>query len=162
MLIKQKKISDIKTDFINNMTHQFKTHIATISLAADFIINKKIIDNNSKVKSFIKIIKGENKRMNLHVEKILQMSLLEKSNLDLKFEEIDAHNLLQTAIDNIGVQIVNRNGIFTTDFAAEDPIIYIDVLHFSNIISNLLDNAIKYSKDKPEILIKTENVNKGV
>ncbi|MBN2757502.1 MAG: HAMP domain-containing histidine kinase [Bacteroidales bacterium] len=162
MIIKQKKISDIKTDFINNMTHEFKTPIATISLAADSVINPKVINDKNRIESFMKIIKDENKRMNLQVEKILQMALLENSDLDLNLEPIDAHLFLQKAVDNIGIQIVEKQGEISTDFLAKNYIINADVMHFSNIINNLLDNAIKYSKDKPKILIKTINVNKGI
>ncbi len=162
MVLKQKKISDVKTDFINNMTHEFKTPIATISLAADSIINPKVINNSSKIMSFIKIIKDENKRMNKQVEKVLQMSLLDKSELDLNLNNLNLHILIENSIQNIGVQIDKKNGTISTELLAKNNIALIDEIHFLNIISNLLDNALKYSKQNPEIIIKTEDVQNGI
>jgi len=162
MILKQKKISDVKTDFINNMTHEFKTPIATISLAADSIINPKVIENTGKIKNFIKIIKDENKRMNKQVERVLQMSLLDKSNLSLNLKNLNIHVLLENAIENIGIQIEEKNGLLTTNIQAKKHFVMIDEVHFLNMINNLLDNALKYSKQKPVIEIKTADVQNGI
>ena len=157
MLIKQKKISDVKTDFINNMTHEFKTPIATISLAADAIINPKVISHKEKIRNFIQVIKNENKRMNIHVERVLQMSLLDKSKLELHLNKHDLHELIMRAVENMQVQIDRKNGNISTELKANYSLSKVDELHFINIITNLLDNAVKYSDKSPEIKIKTQN-----
>ncbi len=162
MALKQKKISDVKTDFINNMTHEFKTPIATISLAADSIINSKVINNESKVKNFIKIIKEENKRMNKQVERVLQMSLLDKSEFDLNLKEFNIHTLINNAIQNISVQVDEKKGSINTELLAKNYTSLIDEIHFLNIINNLLDNALKYSKHNPIISIKTTDTQNGI
>ena len=154
---KQKKISDIKSDFINNMTHEFKTPIATISLAADSIRNTKIISDETKINQYLNIIKEENRRMNNQVESVLQMSLLEKEKFKLKLSEYDLHELIETAIKNIKIQIQQKNGNINVALHAENPFSLVDETHFLNIIHNLLDNAIKYSKDNLEITLTTRN-----
>lgn len=162
MVLKQKRISDVKTDFINNMTHEFKTPIATISLAADSVVNPKVINNSDKIRNFIKIIKDENKRMNLQVERVLQMALLDKSKLDLNLKELDIHLLIDNAIKNTGVQVKVKNGKIHTELTANKHLALIDEIHFMNVINNLLDNALKYSKVNPEILIKTQDAENGI
>lgn len=161
-ILKQKKISEIKTDFINNMTHEFKTPIATISLAIDSITNPKVIDNKDKLLYFAQKIKEENKRMNKQVENILQMSLLEKSNFQLNLQVNDIHQLIRKAIDNISLQVENKNGAINTQLFAKEYVAEIDEVHFTNIIFNLLDNANKYSGTSPQIMVSTENVNDGI
>jgi len=162
MVVRQKKISDIKTDFINNMTHEFKTPIATISLAADTIINPKVISDHEKINQFIRIIKDENKRMNTQVERILQMAQLERKELDLKLEWIDIHQLINKTIENITVQIRQLNGLISTEFAAIKTELLIDEVHFTNVINNLLDNAIKYTVNQPIIKIYTSQLENGI
>lgn len=158
MVLKQKRISDVKTDFINNMTHEFKTPIATISLAADSVVNPKVINNSAKIRNFVKIIKDENKRMNLQVERVLQMALLDKSKLDLNLKALDAHQLIRSALKNTGVQIKEKKGTIQTKFSATKTMAMIDEIHFMNIINNLIDNALKYTKLKPDISISTQNI----
>jgi len=156
---RQKKISEIKSDFINNMTHEFKTPIATISLATDSIRNPKIISDHEKINHYLNIIKEENKRMNNQVESVLQMSLLEKDKFKINLSEFDLHDLIQKAVKNIQIQINERKGKLSVSFEAENPFVLVDETHFLNIIHNLLDNALKYSKEIPEIRIKTFNQN---
>lgn len=158
MVLKQKRISDVETDFINNMTHEFKTPIATISLAADSVVNPKVINNSAKIRNFVKIIKDENKRMNLQVERVLQMALLDKSKLDLNLKALDAHQLIRSALKNTGVQIKEKKGTIQTKFSATKTMAMIDEIHFMNIINNLIDNALKYTKLKPDISISTQNI----
>lgn len=162
VIFRQKKLSEMKTDFINNMTHEFKTPIATISLAADSITNSTIISNPDKVKRFADIIKQENKRMNGQVEKVLQMALIERDTLRLNFSSIDLHEVINQAIGNISLQVEKKDGTVSSNFKAERPIIEGDSNHISNIINNLLDNANKYSPEKPEITVSTRNVSNGV
>ena len=162
VIFRQKKLSEMKTDFINNMTHEFKTPIATISLAADSITNASIISNPDKIRRFADIIKQENKRMNGQVEKVLQMALIERNTMKLNFTSIDLHEVINQAIGNISLQVEKKDGTVSSDFKAERPVVEGDMNHISNIINNLLDNANKYSPEKPEITVATRNVSNGV
>lgn len=162
VIFRQKKLSEMKTDFINNMTHEFKTPIATISLAADSITNASIISNPDKVKRFADIIKQENKRMNGQVEKVLQMALIERDTLKLNFSSIDIHEVINQAVGNIALQVDKKDGLVSTNLKADRPLIEGDSNHISNIINNLLDNANKYSPENPEIIVSTRNVSNGV
>jgi two-component system phosphate regulon sensor histidine kinase PhoR len=158
----QKKLDEVKNDFINNMTHEFKTPIATISLAADSINNPNILNNPDKVKRFIDIIKQENKRMNGQVEKVLQMAIVDREKFKLKITEIDIHEIIEHAVINFSLQVENREGTLSTDLKAERAIIEGDFTHISNIIHNLMDNANKYSPEKPEITLRTRNISDGI
>jgi two-component system phosphate regulon sensor histidine kinase PhoR len=161
-IIRQKKISEMKSDFINNMTHEFKTPIATISLAADTIANPKIIGDESQVKHFVGMIKKENVRMNKQVENILQISTLDKSEMEFIFEEIDFNLLVKRSIETIEIQVHERGGNIFFLPEAEDSIITGDCEHLTNLVHNLLDNANKYSPDTPDITIRTESTNSGI
>ncbi len=157
VMIRQKKISDIKTDFINNMTHEFKTPIATISIAADSINNPKVIEEPNQIKSFTKIIKEENSRMNARVEQVLQMSLLDSRNFKLLMAPMNLQELIQRTADHFRLIVEKRNGTIQTEFEATDQIVEADEDHMRNLLMNLLDNANKYSLEKPDIMIHTEN-----
>ena len=159
IIFRQKKLADIKSDFINNMTHEFKTPIATISLAVDSINNPKVIDNPEKVRYFTDIIEDENSRMNTRVENVLQMSLIDKSDFDFYMEEIDVHEIIRKAAKNIELQVKKKEGKIELKLEAQDSILKSDQAHLLNVITNLLDNAIKYSEEKPEIIIATINKN---
>ncbi len=154
-LFTQKKLSEIKSDFINNMTHELKTPLATISLAIDALTNEKVIHDTDKIKYYSAMIKDENKRMNKQVEKILQAARIEKQDIKLNLQEIDAHEVIKKIADNLLLQIQERNGKLNLRLDAAKHKVEADDVHFSNIIFNLLDNAIKYSKDNPEIEIET-------
>ncbi len=158
----QKKVGEMKTDFINNMTHEFKTPIATISLAADSITSPMISGNVEKVKRFANIIKQENKRMNNQVEKVLQMALLDKKDFSLKLTDINIHDVVNLAINNISLQVEKKSGTVKGSLKASKPIIQGDLTHVTNIIHNLLDNANKYSPEKPEIIVHTRDLPNGV
>jgi len=162
VIFRQKKLSEMKTDFINNMTHEFKTPIATISLASDSIVTPIILNNPEKVQRFANIIKQENKRMNSQVEKVLQMALLDKRDFSLKMTEVNVHEVIQAAVENITLRVEKRDGIVKTALNASKPIIEGDLTHVANVINNLLDNADKYSPDKPEISVSTRNVSNGI
>ena len=156
-LLKQKKLSEIKSDFINNMTHEFKTPLATISLAVDALKNEKVKGNEEKTNYFTGIIKEENKRMNRQVETILQAALLDKQELRLKLKKMSAHDLIVSALNNIYLQVEEKQGRIETHLEAGDDLIMADEVHFTNLINNLLDNAVKYSRDKPHISLRTMN-----
>jgi signal transduction histidine kinase len=162
VIIRQKKISDIKSDFINNMTHEFKTPIATISLAADSLKNPKVTADAEKMDYFTRIIREENKRMNAQVEHVLQMAQIEKGELNLRFEEINVHEVIHQAVDLIKIQVESREGTLVAELNSTLPVVKADALHFSNVIFNLLDNANKYSPNKPVIEISTTDIYNGI
>jgi len=156
-LLRQKKISEMKADFINNMTHEFKTPIATISVAADSIMDQKVIGDREKVAYFSSMIKKENQRMNRQVEDILTIARLEKKELGFKWEMINIHEVISEVVDVIRLQVEQRLGTLEEKLLATTPQIRSDRQHISHVIFNLLDNAMKYSPEKPEITIETGN-----
>jgi two-component system phosphate regulon sensor histidine kinase PhoR len=160
IIVRQKKVGEMKTDFINNMTHEFKTPIATISLASDSI--PMVIKDEERVNKFVNIIRQENQRMLRQVEKVLQISKAEKDDLQLNITEINVNELAQVAADNTSLLVQSKGGTLTTDLSATLPIIEGDQTHISNIIHNLLDNANKYSKETPEIHVATKDTKDGV
>jgi two-component system phosphate regulon sensor histidine kinase PhoR len=161
-ILKQKKISEMKSDFINNMTHEFKTPIATISVAADSISNQKIIENPERIRYFIEMIKKENMRMNRQVEDILTIASLDKKDFEFKWEAFNLHDVIDDAMQSIVLQVEKKGGSITSELNAVNPVATSDSSHFANLIYNLLDNANKYSLNAPEIIISTRNTTKGV
>ena len=161
-IIRQKKVSEMKSDFINNMTHEFKTPIATISLAADTITNPKVINDEASIRHFIGMIKKENSRMNKKVETILQIASLDKKEIEFKYENVSLHTVIEHVLETIEIQVNQRNGKINLNLKAEEPNIFGDYEHLSNLVNILLDNAIKYSPDLPEITIITRNSEKGI
>ncbi len=161
-IIEQKKLSEIKTDFINNMTHEFKTPIATINLAVDSIKNPKIINDKEKVIRYANMIKHENKRMHAQVENVLQISKLEKNQLDLRMDVVDVHELIEEAIIHVDLIIADRNGYVKNHFEASLDEVMGSQFHLLNVFTNILDNAIKYSEGEPKIDIYTENAGNNV
>ncbi|HLF51773.1 HAMP domain-containing sensor histidine kinase [Flavobacterium sp.] len=157
-LIRQRQISEIKTDFINNMTHEFKTPIATINLALDAIKNPKIIDDKEKVHRYLQMIRDENKRMHAQVENVLRISKLEKRELEISKESNDIHEVIDEAIEHVNLIIEDRQGTITTHFNAKRTTVLLNDVHFTNVIVNILDNAIKYSPEAPKIDVYTENI----
>lgn len=162
VIYRQKQLSEMKTDFINNMTHEFKTPIATISLAADSINSPMVLNSPDRIKRFVDIIRQENLRMNSQVERVLQVAVIDKKDFELAMGELNMHEVIQQAVDNFSLQIEKREGQLRTDFQAEKPVIEGDSTHIASIIHNLLDNANKYSPDKPNITVSTRNVPMGL
>jgi len=162
VIFRQKKLSEMKTDFINNMTHEFKTPIATISLATDSITSPMLAGQPDKVQRFANIIRQENRRMNSQVEKVLQMAQIDKRDFSLKLTEVNLHDVIARAVENISLQVEKKDGQVTTDLQATNPMVEGDLTHVSNMINNLLDNANKYSPNEPEISVITRNVANGV
>ncbi|MCB0448161.1 MAG: HAMP domain-containing histidine kinase, partial [Gelidibacter sp.] len=144
-IIKQRQISQIKTDFINNMTHEFKTPIATINLALDSIRNPKIIGDQEKVLRYLKMIKDENKRMHAQVENVLRISKLERNELNISKDRVSLHDLIEDAITHVELIVEDRQGYVKTHFEADKASVLANETHFTNVIVNMLDNAIKYS-----------------
>ncbi len=162
VIFRQKKLSEMKNDFINNMTHEFKTPIATISLASDSIASPRVINEPVKIKRFTDIIRQENKRMNNQVEKVLQMARIDKQDFTLNMSDVNLHEVINNAVEYISLQVDKKDGKVTADLQAKQPVIKGDMTHISNVINNLLDNANKYSPEKPEISVTTRNVNGGL
>jgi two-component system phosphate regulon sensor histidine kinase PhoR len=161
---RQKKVSEIKNDFINNMTHEFKTPLATISLAVDALKNEKVTSDPAKLSYFSGIIKEENQRMNRQVETILKSALMDRQEVDLNLKPINVHEVIEDVADNFALRLEEKQGVLETNLAAGDFIIDADEVHFSNLINNLLDNAVKYSKDNvpPKVVLSTSSNNKKI
>lgn len=161
-MLRQKKLSEIKNDFINNMTHEFKTPLATISLAVDALRNNKVIEDRSRMEYFSGIIKEENKRMNKHVETILQAALMDRQEVQLSKAPLHVHALIKDVISNYTLQLQEIDGRIELQLDAETDIINGDEVHFRNLISNLVDNAVKYSKGKLVLTISSLNAGKNL
>ena len=162
IIFRQKKIGEMKTDFINNMTHEFKTPIATISLASDSINNPRIIENPEKIKRFTNIIKQENQRMLAQVEKVLQMATIEKRDFELKISEVNLEQIINQVVDHANLRVEEKKGSISTNLELNNPIIQVDQTHITSIIHNLFDNAIKYSEKPPEIVVSAKDTKNGV
>ncbi|MBC2840760.1 sensor histidine kinase KdpD [Robiginitalea sp. SC105] len=161
-LIRQKQISEIKSDFINNMTHEFKTPIATINLAVEAIKNPKIMQDHEKVGRYLQMIRDENKRMHAQVENVLRISKLEKNQLDISKERVDVHDLIRQAITHVELIVLDRGGYIKTHLEAERSEILANEMHFGNVVVNILDNAVKYSPEAPKIDVYTEVANNAI
>ncbi|ADQ82306.1 integral membrane sensor signal transduction histidine kinase [Riemerella anatipestifer ATCC 11845 = DSM 15868] len=156
-MLRQKKIAEVKTDFLNNMSHEFKTPLATISVATDSLANDKIASDPIKVKYYSGLIKQENLRMKKQVENVLNMSKLERNEMKLFLRETNLRELIRNIANSVRLIVNERGGRLTEDFKAERYNLKVDEFHLSNTLINLLDNANKYSPDKPEIKIATRN-----
>ena len=156
-MLRQKKLSEIKNDFINNMTHEFKTPLATISLAVDAMKNEKVLSDKEKMNYFSSIIKEENQRMNRQVETILKAALLDRQDVNLMLKPTHVHDVIKDIADNFTLQLNDKRGKVEMDLEATNDLIDADEVHFPNLINNLVDNSVKYSKDNvpPEIKIST-------
>ncbi|WP_439582529.1 sensor histidine kinase [Dyadobacter bucti] len=163
-IVRQKKLSDIKNDFINNMTHEFKTPISTIALAAEMAQENSatVTQNGSRLDRYLGIIREENRRLGTHVEKVLQMALLDKGHVKLKISDANIHDLIEKALNGQSVQIEQKEGEVELEFDANNEIVSADEVHISNILNNLIDNAIKYSPEKLYLAIRTKNENDGI
>jgi two-component system phosphate regulon sensor histidine kinase PhoR len=154
-LIRQKQISEIKSDFINNMTHEFKTPIATINLAVEAIKNPKVFEDHEKVSRYLDMIRDENKRMHAQVENVLRISKLEKNQLDITKEPLDVHEVIQNAIGHVQLIVMDRGGYIHTQLNAAQTRVLANEVHLGNVLVNILDNAIKYSPEAPKIDVTT-------
>lgn len=161
-LVRQKKLSDMKTDFINNMTHEFQTPIATISLASEALRDGSIIANEDRRSRFVNVIFDENKRLGKQVELILQAASLEKGRFSINPKEIDIHQIVISAVQHISMQVEKKGGNIFCHLNAFHSVAFADEAHISNILHNLLDNASKYCPDSPEIIVTTNSNSQGI
>ncbi|WP_303920467.1 cell wall metabolism sensor histidine kinase WalK [Draconibacterium sediminis] len=157
VIMRQKKLSNIKNDFINNMTHELKTPISTISLASQMLQDGSVANTPSIIEHVANVINQESKRLGFQVEKVLQMAVFNEGRLKLKFREFDANKMIKTVTANFELRVNNKNGTLHTEILADNALIKGDEVHITNVIFNLLDNAMKYSREVPEIWVKTEN-----
>lgn len=161
-ILRQKKLSEMKNDFINNMTHEFKTPISTISLACQALNDRDINKTPELYDSYVRVINEENARLGSMAEKILQTAILDKGQLKLNRESFDIHEVITDMVKKVGIQVEIKDGRILTDFRADPSEIIGDKMHITNIINNLLDNANKYSPQKPQILVTTTSSKSGV
>jgi signal transduction histidine kinase len=162
VIYRQKKLSDMKSDFVNNMTHELKTPISTISLASQMLSDKSIPATDKNTDRISDIISEESKRLGYQVEKVLQIAKFDQGKLNFKFKEVHIHELIESVISNFMLQIESRNGILIPSLHADNDLVKADTVHMTNVISNLLDNAVKYITKIPEIYIETWNEDKNL
>ncbi len=159
VILKQRRLSEIQKDFINNMTHEFKTPISTIAISSEVLKDPFIVKTPERLLNYATIIQNENQRLKQQVERVLQMAQFDKEEIDLKKEEINLNLLAEEVVKSNRVFIEAKEGTINLDLAAKESSVKIDRLHFTNVIYNLLDNAVKYNRNKPEITITTQNQN---
>jgi two-component system phosphate regulon sensor histidine kinase PhoR len=157
VMLQQKRLSEIRTDFVNNMTHELKTPISTIGLSADAIQGALTNLNTDRIKSYVEIIQNENSRLKSQVERVLQIASLSPKKVALQHKEIDVHALLQTAVDTFRMQVEEAEGSINPAFHAAQYRIKGDPVHITNVLYNLIDNAVKYTAQEPRIEIRTSS-----
>ncbi|MBX7093316.1 MAG: HAMP domain-containing histidine kinase [Flavobacteriales bacterium] len=162
LILQQKRLADVKTDFINNMTHELKTPISTISLSAEVLLRDNISNDPNRIHQYAKIIFNENKRLENQVERVLQMATLEKEKIVLRKSEIDIHDLIKNCVDNFKIAVEASGGVLELNLNAEKYLVNGDKVHLTNILYNLIDNARKYSPVDPLIRVSTENTQRGI
>ncbi len=163
MAFRQKKLSEMKNDFINNMTHEFKTPISTISLAAQMLNDDSVRKSPNMMQHISTVINDETKRLRFQVEKVLQMSMFDRQKATLKLQEVDANSAIYNIVNTFKLKVEKYGGCINASLDAEDPIVNVDEMHFTNVIFNLLDNAVKYRReDTPlELNVVTRNLPNG-
>ncbi len=158
-ILKQKKISEMKTDFINNMTHEFKTPVSTIMIASEALRDNDLVPDKNRVTRLANIIFEENERLGSHIERVLNIARIEKDDFKLEKKPVDVNEMINAVVDSMALKIQKHHVNLNMQLNAENPVINGDELHFSNVIYNLIDNAIKYSFENPDITVSTYNKN---
>lgn len=162
VIFRQKRLSEIKSDFVSNMTHELKTPISTISLASQMLNDRSISIENKRIDYLGGVIAEESKRLGLQVEKVLQMAIFEKTKLKLKLKQIDLHQVIDKVSCSFAIQLQNANGKLESELNAETSHIIADEIHITNLVNNLLDNALKYRNGDPKIIVSTKNATNGI
>jgi len=162
VILKQKRLSEIQKDFINNMTHEFKTPLSTIAISSEVLKDPGITQTPERLLNYASIIQNETHRLKQGVERVLQMARMEKSDVGLKNEKLDVHEVIHDAVQNSSLQLQEKNGEVELHLNATQSIIMADKLHLTNVLFNLIDNAIKYNQQLPRLTITTENQNGSV
>jgi two-component system phosphate regulon sensor histidine kinase PhoR len=162
IILRQKKISEMKTDFINNMTHEFKTPVATIMIASEALKDPDVTEDESRIRRLAGIIYDENVRLGNHIERVLNIAKIDREDLKLEHKEVEMNDLIAAVVDSMELQLQKKQSKVSLDLKAEHSIVTGDELHLSNVIFNLIDNAIKYSRDEPQINISTHNSGKNL
>jgi signal transduction histidine kinase len=161
-IFRQKRVAEIRNDFVNNMTHELKTPISTISLASQMLHDPSIPTENKNIGHLSKVILDESKRLSFQVEKVLQTAIFEKGKINLKIRQLDLHELINNVVKNFIIQVKSRNGQIIKNLDAEYAVVNVDEVHLANVVLNLLDNAIKYCKTEPHITVSTINRKKNI
>jgi len=161
-ILRQKRLSEVKTDFINNMTHELKTPIATISLSSEVLKSDNIADDPDRIKRYAHIISAENSRLESQVERVLQLAKLDKGKIELKNELLSIHEIIEKAIPAVELIVKQKMGEIIVDLSATNDAVFGDKVHLTNVFYNLLDNAVKYSPESPRIKISTVNNTNGI
>lgn len=156
IILYQKRLSEMQKDFINNMTHEFKTPISTIKISASTFLNHPTVRGDRRLSQYAKIINEQNERLNSQVEKVLNIARIEQDNFKLKPESINLHELIESIAESTRLKVEEKGGTIDTNLTSNRPIITADKLHLTNILHNLIDNAMKYCKEVPEIIVQTE------
>lgn len=162
VILKQKRLSEIQKDFINNMTHEFKTPISTIAVSTEVLKDPNIVHQPERLLNYTTIIEKENTRLRQQVERVLQMARLDRDDIGLRKEVVDIHQIIQDAIKNTSMALHERQGTIECDLQATRHSFEADKLHLTNVLYNLIDNAIKYCKTSPRIVIRTKDANKNL
>ncbi len=157
VVFRQKRLSEIKNDFVNNMTHELKTPISTISLASQMLKDGGVLKTPTTLTHITGVINDETKRLSFQVEKVLQMAIFDRDSSRLKLKSLDVNDLIENVVSNFSIKVENHGGSIETELLAENCVLLADELHLTNVFHNLLDNAVKYKRETPNILIKTWN-----
>ena len=161
LVVRQKKVTEMKNDFIHNMTHEFKTPISTISIAAQMLTDKALSKSQETYERLGGVIYTETRRLRFQVEKVLQMSLFDRDNLALKLNDLDANELIDAVVQTFSLKVTQNGGTLETHLEASNPFVHVDEMHFTNVIFNLLDNAVKYKRDDVSLLLRISTYNHG-
>ena len=158
IILRQKRLSELQKDFINNMTHEFKTPISTINIASDVLLRDGLIKNNNDLSNYTQIIKEQNERLNWQVEKVLQITEIEQGRMSLKREKIYLNESVRSVVSSVKLNVQTKGGTVKTNLLAKNDLINCDKLHLTNVLYNIIDNAIKYSRQIPHIIIETSEI----
>ncbi len=158
IILRQKRLSELQKDFINNMTHEFKTPISTINIASDVLLRDDLIKNNVDLSNYTEIIKEQNERLNWQVEKVLQITEIEQGRMNLKSEKIYLNESIKSVVSSVQLNLETKGGNVKTNLLAKNDLINCDKLHLTNVLYNIIDNAIKYSNKNPQIIIETSEM----